>query len=271
MRWLTHITVAISLTVGAVLIPAAAMACGPSGLSCDIAESGTQLDIGGTQTDPGREGWGPEVIGALPPGSAAPEAPPEMGWPRCAPDSLVCVPVYRDPAPPAAAEDEEDDAIPAVTLADLASFVPAAPALNSEPAAAGVVGMPTNFVASAEEQTLGGALFGRPVTVRFTPAAFVFTYGDGQTGRSATGGASWESLGQAQFTATPTSHAYAERGTYLVSVAVQYAPAVDFGTGWIPVAGVVTASTGGYEVDIYEVRTALVDRTCTENPAGPGC
>lgn len=196
----------------------------------------------------------------------------ERGTPYCQPDKPLCTPMYRNNPPAEEAEEEaSSDPAPPVTVADLTSFVPAAPSLGTEPAAAGVVGMPTNFVASASEQILGGALFGRPVAVRFAPVAFVFTYGDGSSGRSATGGASWESLGQAQFTATPTSHAYARRGTYVASVAVEYAPAVDFGAGWVPVPGVVTAATGGHEVVVYEVRTALVERTCVENPAGPGC
>ena len=47
--------------------------------------------------------------------------------------------------------------------------------------------------------------------------------------------------------------------------------AVDFGTGWRPVIGVVTATGGGQSVEIFEARTALVDKTCIENPSGPGC
>ena len=51
---------------------------------------------------------------------------------------------------------------------------------------------------------------------------------------------------------------------------MQYAASVDFGSGiWRPVAGYVTATTGGYDVRVVEVRTALVDQTCLENPRGP--
>ena len=108
--------------------------------------------------------------------------------------------------------------------------------------------------------------------MRFVPAGFVFDYGDGAIARTTGGGASWARLGQAQFTPTATSHVYGERGTYPVSVSVQYAPSVDFGSGmWRPVAGYVTATSGGYGVRVVEVRTALVDRTCIEDPRGPGC
>jgi hypothetical protein len=159
-----------------------------------------------------------------------------------------------------------------VTLADLASFRPAAPELTGEPAGFGVVGMPTNLVGAASEQRLSGTLLGWDVTVRFVPAEFVFAHGDGTTATTATGGASWARLAQAQFTPTATSHVYADRGTYPVSVTVRYAASVDFGTGyWQPVEGFVTATSGDYPVRVVEVRTALVDETCRENPSGPGC
>lgn len=257
----------VGASITLAVMPAFACEDGSS-WTCNTVNSGTQLDIVGSQTDPGvtPPTSGPGV--ALPPPRPERPSPSDRGAPDCAPDTVACTPVYEDAPPPA---DEEADAIPPVTLADLASFVPAQPALGAEPAAAGVAGMPTNFVAVADEQILGGSLFGRPVSVRFTPVAYVFSYGDGTTARSSTGGTSWDALGQPQFTATPTSHAYSARGTYVASVAVEYAPAVDFGTGWIPVAGVVTAAGPGYQVEVYEVRTALVERTCIENPSGPGC
>lgn len=264
--------VVISLMIAASLAGPVSEGCAGSSFwsGCSINNSGTQLDIGGSYTQPGA---GTQNAVGNPDGGAQPTTPVRMsprerGSPDCAPDSLLCVPVYEDGEP---AEQEEDDGIPEVTLADLVSFAPARPDLQAEPSAAGIVGMPTNFVAQAQEQTLSGTLFGRPVTVRFTPVAFVFDHGDGSTTRSADGGAPWEALGQPQFSATPTSHAYAERGSYTASVTVEYAPAVDFGTGWMPVAGVVTATAGDYGVQVYELRTALVDRTCLEHPAGPAC
>lgn len=255
--------------------PAYAAGCqNPGWTTTCTSNSGTQIDIVGEHSQPGRDGGGSSANtggrgGAGPStGDATPADPPVRpdGCTEVALRSgsyLVC---------PDGAGEEVAPGIPAVTARDLASFAPARPALGSEPEGVGVVGMPANFVASAPAQTVGGTLFGRPVTVQFAPTAYVFDYGDGATTRSASGGASWEALGQAQFTPTPTSHAYAERGTYEVSVAIEYAAAVDFGTGaWYPVRGVVTATTAGYPVEIFEVRTALVDKTCGENPTGPGC
>ncbi|KJL42449.1 hypothetical protein RS82_02005 [Microbacterium trichothecenolyticum] len=161
---------------------------------------------------------------------------------------------------------------PDVTLADLASFRPAQPTLGGEPAGFGVVGMPTNLLASASEQRIPGTVLGWDVTVRFVPVAYVFDNGDGTTTRASTGGASWTALGQGQFTPTATSHAYRARGTYPVSVTVEYEASVDFGSGtWRTVPGVVRAEAAGYGVRVVEVRTALVDRTCVEDPTGPGC
>lgn len=164
-----------------------------------------------------------------------------------------------------------DPGFPDVTLADLVSFRPVTPELTGEPFGFGVVGMPANFVAAASEQELTGTLLGYPVTVRFTPTAFVFSYGDGMTLRAASGGTSWEASGAAQFTPTSTSHVYAERGSYITGVSIEYTAAVDFGAGWQNVDGVVTARSAGYSVEVVEARTALVDRTCLENPTGPGC
>ncbi|MBW9093946.1 hypothetical protein JNB62_09655 [Microbacterium jejuense] len=164
-----------------------------------------------------------------------------------------------------------DAGFPTVTLADLVSFRPAAPQLTGEPAGFGVVRMPTNFVAAASAQDIPGVLLGYPVTVRFTPVAYVFSYGDGQSLRTTTGGVAWAASGSPQFTPTDTSHAYAERGVYLSSVTTEYSAAVDFGAGWRAVDGVVTARTGDYPVQVVEARTALVEHTCAEDPRGPGC
>ncbi|KRB37770.1 hypothetical protein [Microbacterium sp. Root180] len=162
--------------------------------------------------------------------------------------------------------------IPDVTLADLASFRPAAPRLTGQPTGFGIAGMPANLVAAASVQSIPGTVLDWDVTVRFTPVAFEFTHGDGTTAVHTTGGATWEQLGQPQFSPTTTSHVYRERGTYTVAVAVSYAAAVDFGNGtWRPVPGYVTATSGGYEVQVLEARTALVDKTCIEDPNGPGC
>lgn len=228
-----------------------------TGWACEVENSGDKIDISAGQSRPGSPPENPgRPHGPSNPDDLAPDAPEEAE--ECGP--LGCRGGYAV------------EGLPEVTLADLASFRPATPELTGEPAGFGVVGMPTNLVGAASEQLLSGTLLGWDVTVRFVPAEFVFSHGDGTSATTTTGGASWARLAQAQFTPTATSHVYGDRGTYPVSVTVRYAASVDFGTGlWLPVDGFVTATSGDYDVRVVEVRTALVDETCRENPTGPGC
>ncbi|MCK6065022.1 MULTISPECIES: hypothetical protein [Microbacterium] len=264
MRLITVATLTMAL-----LAPAATNApTGCSGFGWQNActsNSGSQIDIVGETTTPQRPPKGGGSSGgsdSTGPGSPSDAEALPPGCTLIGGGFAVCEPVEGEVLP----------GIPAVTARDVASFAPGGPALEGEPDGVGVVGMPVNFVASASAQSVSGTLFGRPVTVRFTPAAFVFDYGDGTTARSTSGGASWGDLGQAQFTPTATSHAYGERGVYQVAVSIEYSAEVDFGVGrWFPVNGPVTSTTAGYPVEVFEVRTALVDKTCAENPSGPAC
>ncbi|WP_139230904.1 hypothetical protein [Microbacterium sp. cf046] len=245
------------LVIGSWLGVSSSAPCSPDlaaiGACTTVSNSGEQVDIGASITNPA-----PPVTDQGDHGS------PTQPEPQPAPQPITCTRAdcggFLVVTPPD------------VTAADLASFRPATPSLTGEPTGFGLVGAPTNVVASASEQLMTGTLLGWDVTVRFVPAGFVFDYGDGSTARFTTGGASWASLAQPQFTPTATSHVYRERGTYPVAVTVQYAASVDFGSGtWRPVTGYVTATSAGYDIRVVEARTALVDRTCIENPAGPGC
>lgn len=220
---------------------------------------GTSVIVEGTQTQPGTGGGGTEWIPARGPGSGG-TAPAE-------PDNSPRMDLLYEQIP----ADEPTEEIPAVTVADLAAFTPQRPSFAAEPAGLGVAGLPTNVVAGAAEHTVAGALFGRPVTVRFTPVGFRFDYGDSTISTSSTGGASWAALGQAQFTPTPTSHTYGSPGEYTVTVSVAYAAVVDFGVTTRVVDGTVTANAAPQTLRILEARTALVDKTCAQNPRGPGC
>ncbi|MBZ4486603.1 hypothetical protein LQ938_06515 [Microbacterium sp. cx-55] len=238
--------------------------------ACSVENSGSQIDIGAqTGGGPGRGNTGPGANNGGNSNGGNSGAPVDPDAPRydengnllrpgC--ETVLCRGNYTAVG------------LPDVTLADIASFRPAAPSLASEPAGIGIVGMPTNLVSAASAQSIPGTLFGYDVVVRFTPIGYRFAYGDGATRTAASGGASWTALGQAQFTPTGTSHAYPARGDYIAAVTVQYAPEVSFdGGGWREIDGIVEATTGGHPVQIVEARTALVDRTCVENPTGPGC
>lgn len=235
--------------------------------SCSVSNSGSQVDVGGTAHHPGTGGGnvsgGSGSGGGGSRGSDSGDAPGSGTGGEASADEecpdIGCrggysVVLYPD-----------------VTIDDLASFVPARPTLGGEPAGFGVVGMPTNLVATASTHSLTGPLLGWDVSVRFRPVGFVFDYGDGTTVRTTTGGTTWAALGLPQFSPTATSHVYRERGTYTVRLTLQYAADVDFGSGWRPVSGYVNAPAPPYPLEVLDVRTALVERTCNENPGGPGC
>lgn len=173
-------------------------------------------------------------------------------------------PVDPDPAP--AAPDPTT-----ATIDDVAQFAPSAPQVVGEPDGFGVVGMPTNFVVAATEHTVDGEIFDVPVTVRFTPVSFVFDYGDGTTRETRTPGRSWQELDVPQFSATDTSHSYSAPGEYSAGVTIRYVAEADAGGGWFAVPGTLAIDAPSTLIRVVDVDTALVQRTCDEDPSGPGC
>lgn len=164
-----------------------------------------------------------------------------------------------------------EDPLPVITIRDLVRFVPSDSTIAGEPNNLGVAGLATNFVANAQATVVEATLFNRLISVEFTPVEYDFDYGDGAAASHATGGASWESLGLAQFTPTDTSHVYLDRGTYTASITVDYTARINFGFGWLPVEGTVAGPSASQSIQIFEARTALVDRTCDEDPKAAGC
>lgn len=225
----------------------------------------TEHDPGTTPVDDA--GWQPPVADAEPPPTR------DEVFSRC----LVVWDSYRrcflEQEKPDEARDEEEEAatLPAITISDLARFAPDGAVVTGEPDNVGVAGLPTNFVTTASEHTVDATLFGFPVSVRFTPAAYDFSFGDGTTTTTTSGGATWADLDQAQFTPTDTSHTYGERGTYTAQADVRYTAEVDFGIGWFPISGEVTSPGAPQEIRIFEAHTALVAHTCEQAPSSPGC
>jgi len=160
---------------------------------------------------------------------------------------------------------------PEPTLEEVVSFAPSLAPLTAEPAGIGIAGLPVNLVARASTHTQRGELFDLPVTVRFRPVSFRFDYGDGTSRALDTGGRTWSSLDAPQFTPTATSHIYTERGTYTVRASVSFRADVDFGNGWEHVPGTLALPTGDAQIEILAAHTALVERTCGEDPRGIGC
>ncbi|MGW9167391.1 hypothetical protein [Agromyces sp. NPDC055658] len=159
-----------------------------------------------------------------------------------------------------------------VTLRDIASFRPTPPVSVMEPNGWAVVGVPANFVAEASSEVVSGILLGRTAEVRFTPVGYRWSHRDGAVVESASPGASWTDLGVAEFTPTGTSHVYAERGEYTVTLEVVLSAEYRFGgSGWQSIAGVLAVAGDPVPVLVGEVDTVLTNGDCRANPSGPGC
>ena len=160
---------------------------------------------------------------------------------------------------------------PAITITDLQRFAPTPVLATTEPDNIGIARMPTNFLAAAQVQIQRGELLGTALTVRFTPTTYDYTYGDGHTATLTTPGRTWSALDQAQLTPTPTSHIYRHPGTYTAHVDIHYTADIDLGTGWIPIPGTLTTPGPPQQIRILDAHTALVSRTCDEDPHATGC
>ncbi|MFJ4253859.1 hypothetical protein [Microbacterium sp. NPDC090003] len=267
----------------AVLVPLGlatpAGVCTPASTKAGVCGStnGTSVTVTGTQ--PATQSSGSPSSSWSPPGSSTPgtsgtpvdTGPSELE--RCRADAgraRVCLEPRRrtEPSTPAPAS---APAAPTISITDLVTLTPATATPTADPSNVGIAGLPTNVVTTASVHTRTGTLFGAPLTARFTPVAYDFTYGDGTTARTTTPGAAWEHLGQPQFTPTATSHTYRDRGTYDTTVTIHYTAEIDLGTGWIPLDGTLTIPGPIQPIRIYEAHTALVAHTCTEQPTAPGC
>lgn len=234
--------------------------CPPAQLHLGICTNndGTTVTVGGEQTTPGSGGG----TGG---GSGNETTPPPPIPPWCAiddPSMVYVTECITNPTP----------STPTVTITDLVQFTPPPSPITVEPSNIAIVGLPSNFIATTSRVVnMSGTLFGRDVQIRFTPDLHRFSYGDGTTKTVATKGRTWAAAGQAQFTATATSHVYAARGTYTVRVDILYLARVNFGTGWRDVSGHVTARGPERQIRTYATKAALVAHTCNEVPTAAGC
>lgn len=256
---------------------------GVGGADVVIGSNGGSLTISGTQQRPGTPAT-PNTPGI--PGTRnteTPDTPVEPARPSdrairladCMDDSGT-VRCHETTSPGEPSPIREDGvpatpATPAITTTDLARFAPPPVSATAEPGNVGIADLPTNFTASAQPHTQTGELFGIPLTVRFTPANYAYDYGDGTTATLTAPGQTWEALGLPQFSPTPTSHTYRQRGDYIAQVDVHYTVEIDLGTGWIPLPGDITTTGTPQTIRILEAHTALVAHTCTEDPHGIGC
>jgi PKD repeat protein len=165
-----------------------------------------------------------------------------------------------------------DPAVAPITLNDIASFRPVTGSAGMEPNGWMVTGLDTNFYSAAASHIVGGELLGAPAEVRFTPRAWLWTYGDGSFRRTSYPGASWAALGVAEFEPTATSHVYSSPGTFTIDLAIEFSAEYRVGAqGWTPIAGTLNVPAARFTAAAGAARTVLVARDCLANPRGPGC
>jgi hypothetical protein len=159
-----------------------------------------------------------------------------------------------------------------VRVRDLVSISADPPVQGMEPDGWLVVGVPTNFFASASAHQSAGPLLGSPAEVRFTPVSFTWDYGDGTSGTTASGGSTWAALGLPEFSETSTSHVYENPGTISVGLSVSYAAEYRFDGGeWREVDGLLSVPSAPMTAIAERAGTVLVAEGCSANPEGPGC
>lgn len=182
----------------------------------------------------------------------------------------ICDPTDIVPADPANPSAPAAAPTRALTLTDIANFTPIVGELVVQPDGWAVTGRPTNFYATAGVHTVDGTLFDQPVTVRWTPVAYAFDFGDGTIVTTETAGAAWQGE-DAAWTETATSHTYQDRTDRTATVTVTFAAEVDAGFGWFAVAGTIDVAAPSEFIKVYTVSTVLVRGDCFEYPDDPGC
>ena len=161
-----------------------------------------------------------------------------------------------------------------VTLADLVNFAPTSSGHYMQPDGWMVVGLDTNFYVVATSQIENDVLLGIPASVRFTPVAFRWNYGDGTSVRRTIPGASWASLGVGEFDPTPTSHIFRTAGTFNIDASVDFSAEYRFGLAagpWIPIAGTLNIPAARLNATAQNATTVLVTSDCRNKPTAPGC
>ena len=159
-----------------------------------------------------------------------------------------------------------------VTLSDLVNFRPAPGVDSMEPDGWMIVGLDTNFYATAPVQVQSGMLLDLPAQVRFTPVRYHWKYGDGATRSASTPGATWAAQGLREFDRTPTSHVYTASGTYYIDLTIDFAAEYRWaGGGWTTISGTIPVPANRLVASAGGAKTVLVEHECTLNPRGPGC
>jgi hypothetical protein len=184
---------------------------------------------------------------------------------------------YRDEFWPGRTPTPGTEEAAPVTLSDIATFRPDTGSIVTEPDGWTVLGLPANIYSTAGTHTVSGTLLGYAASVRFTPTAWHWDYGDGTSATTTVGGAPWGTSGAGEFDATATSHTYASTGQHAISLTIDFSAAYTItgaGAGpgaWTVIAGSLPVATTPRTATTTNADTVLVASDCTANPAGPGC
>jgi hypothetical protein len=188
------------------------------------------------------------------------------------PAPCVPEPIILKCLSPLNGKDQANDPVALVTWSDIESFRPTAGIDAMEPAGWSIIGLPTNFYATGSDQIISGDLLGFAASVHFIPVGYRWSYGDGASRASASGGASWAALGLAEFDETATSHSYSAPGTFAIDLAIDYRAEYQFaGRPWRTLAGTIPVAANRLITTAADADTVLVLRDCAATPKGPGC
>lgn len=115
-----------------------------------------------------------------------------------------------------------------------------------------LINIETNAVATAAVTTLPTEVLGQPVTVRATPVAYTWDFGDGTTlGPTTDPGAAWPVLG--------TTHVYTAPGAYQVTLTTTYTGEFSVAGGpYLPIDGTATVSSPSQPLAALSATTDLV-------------
>lgn len=252
----------LSGLLGAVLVvgfvtPASASECTHAertsgqcpGVGASVSNGG--VTVSGTQVTPGTPGTSYRGTWTPPP-----PRDPVLGSAQC---EVKVAGLCRGTSPSKEVV-QKVEPTPPQSLNDIAHFAPGGASFVQEPAGWSLPLMPMNVYSIAQETTQAGELLGWPIEVRFTPVAYNWTFGDGNSARRTVPGSSW---GSRQFSTTATSHVYELSGDYRVGLSVTYEASYRFDGGpFLSIPGQITRSGGERIVEVLSVTPVLVDRGC---------
>lgn len=254
MVWRELLLISATVLAAATPVSTAVFGCGGNNAVVTGCINNGGVDVIATGGSPGSGGGSSGSPGGGSAGSGGPSGTPVI-W-KCL--EVTCASDSPGAAP--------------ITLRDIASFRPTPGVQYMQPDGWTVPGLDTNFYAVTDVHVIEGTLLGQPASVRFTPVAYHWTYGDGTSADLATRGATWGALGVAEFDPTPTSHIYAAEGRYTIRLTIDFRAEYRFaGSPFFPIAGVLPLPANDLHITVDGAKTVLVEHDCGVNPTGPGC